>query len=96
MMYLAVGMPGPFEFFIILVIVVILFGVGKLPKVMGQLGKGMKAFKDGAKKGEGEELFDVTPDETKSLSESGDQGAAPSVEDAQEVAAEDSSSEKAE
>ncbi|MGB0638720.1 MAG: Sec-independent protein translocase subunit TatA/TatB [Myxococcota bacterium] len=95
MMYLAVGMPGPFEFFIILVIVVILFGVGKLPKVMGQLGKGLKAFKDGAKKGESEDLFDVTPDETKSLSESNDDDFS-AVDEAQEVSSDESRSEKAE
>ena len=34
---------------IILFIVLILFGAGKLPKVMGDLGKGIKNFKDGLK-----------------------------------------------
>lgn len=33
--------------FIILVIVLILFGAGKLPKVMGDLGKGLRHFKEG-------------------------------------------------
>lgn len=37
---------------IILVIVLILFGAGKLPKVMGDLGKGIKNFKDGLKEEE--------------------------------------------
>ena len=32
---------------IILVIVLILFGAGKLPKVMGDIGRGIKNFKDG-------------------------------------------------
>jgi len=32
---------------IILVIVLVLFGAGKLPKVMGDIGKGLKNFKDG-------------------------------------------------
>jgi sec-independent protein translocase protein TatA len=32
---------------IILLIILILFGAGKLPKVMGDLGKGLKNFKDG-------------------------------------------------
>lgn len=32
---------------IILVVVLILFGAGKLPTVMGDLGKGVKAFKKG-------------------------------------------------
>jgi sec-independent protein translocase protein TatA len=31
---------------VILLIVFIVFGAGKLPKVMGDLGKGLKSFKD--------------------------------------------------
>jgi len=38
---------GPTELIIILVIVIILFGVGRLSKVGGELGKGIRAFKDG-------------------------------------------------
>lgn len=34
---------------VILVIVLVLFGAGKLPQVMSDLGKGLKAFKDGLK-----------------------------------------------
>jgi sec-independent protein translocase protein TatA len=34
------------ELLIILFLVLILFGVGKLPKVMGELGRGLKAFRD--------------------------------------------------
>jgi len=36
-------------FFIILVIVIIIFGVGKLPQIGGALGKGIKEFKDASK-----------------------------------------------
>lgn len=32
---------------IILLIILVLFGAGKLPQVMSDLGKGLKAFKDG-------------------------------------------------
>ncbi len=32
---------------LLLIVVLILFGAGRLPKVMGDLGKGMKAFKKG-------------------------------------------------
>ena len=39
--------PGPMELIIILVICLLLFGAGKLPQVLGQMGKGVKAFKDG-------------------------------------------------
>jgi sec-independent protein translocase protein TatA len=34
---------------LILLIVLLVFGAGKLPKIMGDLGKGMKALKDGLK-----------------------------------------------
>lgn len=37
------------ELAIILVLVLIVFGAGKLPKVMSDLGKGVKAFKETAK-----------------------------------------------
>ncbi len=35
------------QILILLVIILILFGAGKLPKVMKDLSKGMKAFKEG-------------------------------------------------
>jgi len=34
---------------IILLIILVLFGAGKLPQVMSELGKGLKAFKDSIK-----------------------------------------------
>ncbi|WP_253308327.1 twin-arginine translocase TatA [Rickettsia endosymbiont of Orchestes rusci] len=34
---------------IILLIIFVLFGAGKLPQVMADLAKGLKAFKDGIK-----------------------------------------------
>ena len=38
---------GPWEIGLILVIILIIFGVGKLPQVGGALGKGMRAFRRG-------------------------------------------------
>ena len=100
MMNLAVGMPGPFEFFVILVIVVILFGVGKLPAVLGQMGKGLKAFKDGAKNGDDDDSVDVTPEapeeEPKALDEAAPTVESPDVEEAQEVVADASDEDKTE
>jgi len=40
---------GVGQIVIILVLVLVIFGAGKLPKVMGDLGKGMRSFKDGIK-----------------------------------------------
>ena len=38
---------GPTELIIILVIVIVLFGPGRLGKVLGELGSGLRSFKDG-------------------------------------------------
>ncbi len=60
-----VGMlSSPLEWIVVLIIVVIFFGVGKLPKVMGQMGKGVKAFKEGMNETDTEKAqkaIDVTP-----------------------------------
>lgn len=53
----SINMP---ELLIILVIVLVFFGAGKLPSVFRQLGSGMKAFKD-AQKDDPEPTRDVTP-----------------------------------
>lgn len=37
------------QLLIILLIILVLFGAGKLPQVMSDLGKGLKSFKDGMK-----------------------------------------------
>jgi sec-independent protein translocase protein TatA len=59
-----VGGLGSTELLIILVIVIILFGVGRISKVSGELGKSIRAFKDGLK-GEEEDSSDKTKPETK-------------------------------
>ena len=38
---------GPLELVIILVIVILLFGVGRIGKVAGELGSGIRAFREG-------------------------------------------------
>ncbi len=53
------GMGFP-ELLVVLVIVLVLFGAGRLPEVMGSLGKGVQAFKKGLR--EPPEI-DVTPGE---------------------------------
>ena len=45
---------GPWEIALILVVVLIVFGVGKLPDALGAIGKGLRAFKK-AESGEDEE-----------------------------------------
>ena len=92
MFSIAVGMPGPFELIIILAIILILFGPGKLPKVLAQMGKGMKAFKEGlsGKGGDGEDIVDITPEEgaPKAIDEA-PEAPEEQAEEAEEVASED-------
>jgi len=51
---------GPWEIGLILVIIMIVFGVGKLPQVGGAIGKGMRAFRKG-QQGEDEEEEELRP-----------------------------------
>jgi len=46
---------GTSELIIILILVLIIFGAGKLPQVGKSLGQGLRNFKDGMKDGEKEE-----------------------------------------
>ena len=53
--------PGPLEIGLIVFIVLILFGAGKLPQVGASLGKGIRAFRRG-QSGE-DEVEDVEEEE---------------------------------
>jgi sec-independent protein translocase protein TatA len=58
------GNLGPTELIIILFIVLILFGAGKLPEIGGALGKGLRNFKKATR--EPEEI-DITPPAPKEI-----------------------------
>ena len=49
------GSLGPPELLLILVIVIILFGVGRIGKIGAELGNGIRAFRDGFKDDDQEE-----------------------------------------
>ena len=49
------GVP---ELLIILAVVLLLFGVGRISRVGSELGKGIKAFREGVKDGQQEENKD--------------------------------------
>ncbi len=57
---------GPWEIALVLVIILIVFGVGKLPQVGGAIGKGLRAFKRGqsGEDDEGEEKEKPKPKKT--------------------------------
>ncbi len=49
---------GPWEIGLILMIILIIFGVGKLPQVSGAIGKGLREFRKGQRGEFGEEEGD--------------------------------------
>ena len=55
---------GPWEMGLVLAIIMIIFGVGKLPQVGGALGKGLRAFRKG-QSGEYEEEAEKEPPKPK-------------------------------
>ena len=50
---------GPTELIIILFIILIVFGVGRLPEIGGAIGKGIRAFKRG-QSGDDDVIEDAT------------------------------------
>jgi len=52
---------GPTELIIILVIIIVLFGVGRIGKIAGELGSGIRAFKEGLQGDDKSEEDEETP-----------------------------------
>jgi sec-independent protein translocase protein TatA len=59
------GMLGTWELLIILVIVILIFGVGRISKIGGELGKGIRSFREGVREGREEQEDTTTTDEPK-------------------------------
>lgn len=66
-----IGAPGPMELVLLLVLVMIFFGVGKLPEVGKALGKSIRQFKDAQK----DDSIDVTPGQITAGADGVDTGA---------------------
>ena len=61
---------GPFELVIVLVLVIIIFGAGKLPEIGSALGKGVKEFRNTTREiNEIKDDLDVTKDVREAMSE---------------------------
>lgn len=56
---------GPFGLIIILIVVLLLFGRGKIPQLMGDVAKGVKSFKRGMKEDPDEEEAESAKDPEK-------------------------------
>ncbi|WP_121629893.1 twin-arginine translocase TatA/TatE family subunit [Tropicibacter alexandrii] len=63
-----IGLPG---LLLIAVVVLVLFGRGKISSLMGEVGKGITAFKKGVSEG-GQELEDQKAEEAKDVTPSED------------------------
>ena len=68
--------PSVWELGIILLLVLVLFGAGRLPDAFSQLGKAVKNFRDAQK---GEDPLDVTPPKKRELPKAAE------VEEAEEI-----------
>jgi sec-independent protein translocase protein TatA len=55
---------GPLEALIILAVILIVFGVGRLPEIGGAMGKAMREFRDAASGQSEESPKDETPKKT--------------------------------
>lgn len=64
-----------FHWIIVLVVVMIVFGAGRLPKVMGDLAKGVTAFRAGLK--EGDNAPEGPPADARPTAQAPAQGEAP-------------------
>ena len=61
---------GPWEIALVLVIILLVFGVGKLPQVGGAIGKSLKAFR----KGQSGEVEEEEKPEEKTVKKAGKSG----------------------
>tara|TARA_B100000953_G_scaffold160216_1_gene132373 strand:+ start:482 stop:727 length:246 start_codon:yes stop_codon:yes gene_type:complete len=60
------GMVGPWQIGLIVVVILLLFGGKKIPEMMRGLGSGIKEFKDASKDEEASHKSDETLEEKKS------------------------------
>lgn len=59
------GFSSAWHWVIVLLVVVIVFGAGKLPRVMGDVAKGIKTFKAGLKDEETAPVVTTTNNDSK-------------------------------
>lgn len=57
-LFIPLGMIGPWQIVLIVVIVLLLFGGKKIPELMRGLGSGLKEFKDASKEEPEEKKID--------------------------------------
>jgi sec-independent protein translocase protein TatA len=68
MKFVLLGMPGPWELVLIILVLLLIFGGRKIPEIMKGFGKGIKEFKDATGKGDSnKEDEDSTDKDNQSL-----------------------------
>lgn len=60
------GLPRGAEWIVILAIVILLFGPGRIGKVAGELGKGIRSFREGLSEGKQAEDSDDSSEDKES------------------------------
>ena len=65
------GLPRGAEWIIILIIVILVFGIGRLGKIGGELGSAIRQFREGLGVGKEEEKKPESPDAEKDKSAEG-------------------------
>jgi sec-independent protein translocase protein TatA len=63
--FILLGMPGPWELVLIILVLLLIFGGKKIPEIMKGFGKGIKEFKDATGKGDNKD--EDNDDDSKSL-----------------------------
>ncbi|MEM5501408.1 twin-arginine translocase TatA/TatE family subunit [Ahrensia kielensis] len=67
------GITGWWQWVIVLVIVLLLFGRGKIPELMGDVAKGIKSFKKGMSD-EADDVKDAAEDAAKTVEHKAEDG----------------------
>ena len=56
-------LPGGWEWIIILIVILLIFGPGRLSKIAGEIGRGIREFRSGIQ-GEDDEQFPIEVNES--------------------------------
>ncbi len=65
-LFVLIGMVGPWQIILLVIVILLLFGGRKIPELMKGLGQGMKEFKNATKEDEGEKTNQKTSKESES------------------------------
>jgi len=65
-LFVLIGMVGPWQIILLVIVILLLFGGRKIPELMKGLGQGMKEFKNATKEDEEEKTTQKTSKESES------------------------------